>query len=232
MNYQVHYERLIEKARSRTKPQEYCERHHILPRWQGGGDTTTNLVWLTGREHFVAHCLLAKWQGGKQWLAVHRMAKGLYRQKSKMYTCSRIEHAKLMKYVGYKNAISMMFAGKGVTARSKEKMSEDGRKGNKEGKRKSGILARDNKLGIHAADNRQRSEWAKTGKGGMRNYEKNKNSQASIFTFESRSSAGKLGIKVTLSQRYKCSECGLVSNPGGLGRHQALSKHVGRERVS
>lgn len=73
MNYQKHYELLIEKAKSRAKPEGYTERHHIMPRSMGGSDDASNLVYLTAREHFVAHYLWAKVYGGNQWFAIYRM---------------------------------------------------------------------------------------------------------------------------------------------------------------
>lgn len=38
----------------------YVESHHIIPRSIGGTDDSENLVFLTAKEHFVAHLLLAK----------------------------------------------------------------------------------------------------------------------------------------------------------------------------
>ena len=38
---------------------EYCERHHILPKCMGGGNERDNLIDLYAREHFIAHKLLA-----------------------------------------------------------------------------------------------------------------------------------------------------------------------------
>ena len=61
MNYQKHYNLLIEKAQNRTiLPTEYKENHHIIPRCLGGSDDKTNLVALMADEHFIAHLLLAK----------------------------------------------------------------------------------------------------------------------------------------------------------------------------
>lgn len=40
--------------------EEYCERHHILPRCCGGTDEENNLIDLFAREHFIAHQLLAR----------------------------------------------------------------------------------------------------------------------------------------------------------------------------
>lgn len=39
---------------------EYSERHHILPRCIGGTDGEDNLIYLTYREHFIAHKILAE----------------------------------------------------------------------------------------------------------------------------------------------------------------------------
>ena len=46
--------------------QTYCERHHIIPKCLGGLPKTNtwtqheNIIWLTAREHFIAHKLLAQ----------------------------------------------------------------------------------------------------------------------------------------------------------------------------
>ena len=59
MNYSLHYEKLINKAKSR-KLDTYKEIHHIVPKCLGGSDDKNNLVELTAREHFIAHLLLLK----------------------------------------------------------------------------------------------------------------------------------------------------------------------------
>lgn len=66
MDYLSHYNNLctsryaLKEQRSFNKINgSYFERHHIKPRCVGGSDDEDNLVLLTGREHFVAHCLLA-----------------------------------------------------------------------------------------------------------------------------------------------------------------------------
>jgi hypothetical protein len=70
MNYAAHYERLIARAHARGRPEGYVERHHAIPRHAGGSDEPENVVWLTAREHFVAHMLLAMGGSRKDWLAV------------------------------------------------------------------------------------------------------------------------------------------------------------------
>jgi len=66
--YSVIYFDIIAKAESESRKKEakysdtyvYYERHHILPRSLGGGNTKDNLVFLTAREHLLCHWLLTK----------------------------------------------------------------------------------------------------------------------------------------------------------------------------
>lgn len=63
MNYEKHYNLLIERARLR-KYNGYVEYHHIVPKCLGGSDSSENLVPLTPEEHYVAHQLLVKMYPG------------------------------------------------------------------------------------------------------------------------------------------------------------------------
>lgn len=78
MNCPSIYNRLIE-FRKANKPSGYVERHHIVPGSLGGSDDPSNLVYLTAREHYIAHLLLMKMQeeGTVAWIkmvkAVHMM---------------------------------------------------------------------------------------------------------------------------------------------------------------
>jgi len=66
MEYSRIYCSLIERARGRIKHRRghkdyvYYEKHHIIPKCLGGGDETSNLVYLTAEEHWIAHLLLVK----------------------------------------------------------------------------------------------------------------------------------------------------------------------------
>lgn len=61
MDYQRHYDRLVETRRNRhLSDGTYYERHHIVPKSMGGSHDETNIVILTFREHFLAHWLLYK----------------------------------------------------------------------------------------------------------------------------------------------------------------------------
>lgn len=74
MNYQLIYEKLIERAVQRKSPAEPFEKHHIIPKHLGGSNKKENLVKLTLREHFVCHLLLAKIHGGGMWFAAWIMS--------------------------------------------------------------------------------------------------------------------------------------------------------------
>lgn len=59
MDYQAHYNKLIDRARNRSI-NDYTEKHHVIPRCMGGTNAIDNLVDLTPEEHFLAHQLLVK----------------------------------------------------------------------------------------------------------------------------------------------------------------------------
>lgn len=52
------YARLMDRARGREKIKGSHERHHIKPVALGGDNSKDNLVYLTYKEHFIAHWLL------------------------------------------------------------------------------------------------------------------------------------------------------------------------------
>jgi hypothetical protein len=69
MDYQKIYNLLINRAKfrnwTRKNSGRYVERHHIVPRSLGGTNSKDNLVFLTAREHFIAHWLLFKFKNGE-----------------------------------------------------------------------------------------------------------------------------------------------------------------------
>ena len=60
MNYAFHYQRLVTRAKGRSKKNGVFERHHILPKCMGGTDDKSNMALLTPEEHYVAHQLLVR----------------------------------------------------------------------------------------------------------------------------------------------------------------------------
>jgi len=59
MDYQNHYNKLIDRAKNRLL-EGYTEKHHIIPRCINGSNNIDNIVVLTPEEHYVAHQLLVK----------------------------------------------------------------------------------------------------------------------------------------------------------------------------
>lgn len=66
--FSENYFSLIESARF-NPPIGYCEVHHILPRSLGGDNSKSNLISLTGSQHYYAHywlmCMFER--GSREW---------------------------------------------------------------------------------------------------------------------------------------------------------------------
>jgi hypothetical protein len=102
MNYERHYELLIERAKNR-KLDCYTEKHHIIPKCMNGTDNKDNLVVLTAREHFIAHLLLLKIYPNSYGLikALHMMCvsskeHNSNRSMNRMYGWLKEKHSKSM----------------------------------------------------------------------------------------------------------------------------------------
>lgn len=130
------YYNIIHQAQARTLT-GYFERHHIIPKSLGGNNSTTNLVNLTAREHFICHWLLLKMTTGinKQKMAnacnimVHGTGKGQarYTLTSKIYENLKLNLSTIRK--GRKNPkVSKSLSGKILTIQHKLNVSA-GRKG-------------------------------------------------------------------------------------------------------
>lgn len=166
MNYQAHYDRLIERARLRQKPEVYCENHHIVPKCLGGSDKPENLVYLTAKEHYVAHLLTARVYGGKCKKALFMMGNFYGRKNSTLYADARKFVSEQAVEIGRANGRTGFVNKTGFHARSKEQMSLDGKVGGKIG----GQYLVDNKIGIFNRDAKQMTLDGK--KGGRSAFEK------------------------------------------------------------
>jgi hypothetical protein len=132
------YNNIIDRARSRGKIDVYTEKHHILPRSLGGTSDLSNLVHLTGREHFIAHRLLVKITNGdaqnKMIFALNSMMNrynktmSRYTPTSTVYEYLRIKLSEAHKRMGrteeHKAAISKAHTGKIVSADTRRRQSE------------------------------------------------------------------------------------------------------------
>lgn len=76
MNYKKIYIKLIRKAQNRSKPECYCEKHHIFPESIFGKNN--KIVVLTIKEHIFVHHLLCKYYNKKYGEKDKRTKKMLY----------------------------------------------------------------------------------------------------------------------------------------------------------
>lgn len=115
------YYLIIAAAKSRPKITGYKERHHIIPKSFGGSNDKSNLVDLTGREHFVCHLLLVKMTTSdcryKMACAIMRMSKS-GDLTSRTYQWVKKEFASL---------VSERHLGKPLSEEHKRKIAEAGR---------------------------------------------------------------------------------------------------------
>lgn len=122
MNYTTIYDNIIAKGKTRgndkLKLDYYTEAHHIIPKSLGGTDEVSNLVLLTGREHFIAHLLLSKIHNNSKmnyalWMMCNSPG-NKFKVHSRFYESSRIKHS---------NYTSELFSGKERTEEHKRNLS-------------------------------------------------------------------------------------------------------------
>lgn len=102
MNYKRIYDQLITLAKRRDIPKGYSKKyrkhgydiHHIVAKSLGGTDEPENLVYLTYKEHYLAHHLLAKYAGDKMRYAFFRMSHNTKKYKT---TSSQMSDARKLK---------------------------------------------------------------------------------------------------------------------------------------
>ena len=58
MKYNNFIKRILESRENVKQEGVYMERHHVIPKCMGGTNDPENLVWLTDREHLIAHKML------------------------------------------------------------------------------------------------------------------------------------------------------------------------------
>lgn len=104
MDYRKIYTSLIEKRRT-SKPIGYVEKHHIIPKSEGGTDNDVNIVALTAREHYIAHLLLAKiYDDYKMYAAVIFMQAAKERWKSRTFKFNSRLYEYIRKEFAIKNS--------------------------------------------------------------------------------------------------------------------------------
>jgi len=123
----------MEKRRSCpiTKKDCYVEKHHIIPKSEGGADDDENLVNLTAREHFIAHLLLARiYDDQKMWCALKRMCYGA-EHVQRDYHISSHTYEMMRKHLSERLSeylkVNPPFGGRHHTEENKKHLSEIGK---------------------------------------------------------------------------------------------------------
>lgn len=132
MNYQRHYDLLINRARNRRLT-VYVEKHHVIPRCLGGGDESENIVQLTAEEHYLAHQMLVKIYPANRKLvfAAWMMCNGKQRN-NKRYAWMKQKHIKVLSEThrgkkmpeDHKRKLIEMRTGKPLSEETRRKISE------------------------------------------------------------------------------------------------------------
>ena len=141
MNYVNVYYSII-KNRLDNPVEGYVERHHIVPKSEGGTDNDDNIVALTAREHYIAHLLLAKiYNDYKMWHAVNLMSRLNAKVKinSRLYEMVRINSART--HSEFMKGKPSWNKGKKMSEEQKRKLSDanKGKKMSEEAKKKISI---------------------------------------------------------------------------------------------
>jgi hypothetical protein len=130
MNYQQIYQQLIYRAQidARMKNNNvYYEQHHIIPECIGGDNNITNLVYLTAREHYVAHKLLCEIypNNDKLHYALWRMMNPQSKRHIRSYNISSHEYEHRKKIQQEKvRILGLSNKGRNVSDETKNKIRE------------------------------------------------------------------------------------------------------------
>jgi hypothetical protein len=104
------YAELVGRARGRER-HGYMERHHVLPKCMGGSNRKDNLVYLTAKEHFIAHKLLVR---------MHPEVYGLWQA---LIAMGRIAQFKSRIFASERQRAAALRRGFRYSDKSKERMS-------------------------------------------------------------------------------------------------------------
>jgi len=174
---------------------ERTHKHHIIPKYMGGTDTSENLVEVTVTQHAMFHfCNYQLWGNGEDKIAWRALSGQITFDEATLEAIA-LGCRKGGEIVGK----SSYEKGIGIHGRSPEKMSEDGRK--------AGAIAYEKGVGVHGRSPEKMSEdGRKAGKiGGKIGGNKNKENKTGIcgMTPEERREAGKKGGKISGKSNYE-----------------------------
>jgi len=126
MNYERIYNEFISDRKTKPKPHGYVERHHIIPKYFGGGDDDFNLIYLTPEDHFFAHLCWAMIHKDKSsWAAVMIMHErgnrgDIFKRKSReRYAFARRNYSEICK-AAYRGTGNPAYKSDLVTFKNKD----------------------------------------------------------------------------------------------------------------
>jgi hypothetical protein len=190
------YYQIINKAKSRAKPEGYTEKHHIIPKCMGGKE----VIPLTFREHFICHHLLIKMckTSKQKWSMYH--AFDLMGKPNKNQS-DRIINSKMFERI--KTANRQLSFGRKCSEETKMKMSESqkGKKHSIESKRKmsKSQLGNKNNLG-HKHSKKTKLKMSLSSKGKLKSKKHIKNMvKAKSFNWQIIYPNGKIKVIKNLS---------------------------------
>ena len=179
-------------------------KHHIVPKYEGGSDDPSNLVELTVTQHAMWH--FAEWQ--RKGREEDRLAwKGLSGHTDTTYELLRwanLQQPREAKVLG----------GQRGAARNKE-LYYNGREGFFSDETRKKAIQSCRQKGAGRFDSKLQSEL------GKKAAEKNRvNGAGAFFDKAIQSNAGKVGSKITNSQRWRCTVTGHITTSGPLTCYQ------------
>lgn len=179
-------------------------KHHIIPKYEGGSDDPSNLVDLTVTQHAMWH--FAEWQ--RKGREEDRLAwKGLSGHTDATYELLRwanLQQPREAKVLG----------GQRGAARNKE-LHYDSREGLFSDKTREKAIQSCRQRGTGRFDSKLQSKL------GKKAAEKNRvNGTGAFFDKAIQSNAGKVGSKITNSQKWRCTVTGHITTSGPLTCYQ------------
>lgn len=123
--YTKWYYLIIVAAQGRILPDNiYTEHHHIVPNSLGGKNTPDNMVYLTGREHFICHWLLTKMTSGRHYEKMIYALNGMKRISKKSLQKRYNTKITSRVFANLKEEFSRIHSNRVVTEETKQKIGE------------------------------------------------------------------------------------------------------------
>lgn len=117
--YTEWYNNIISNAQNRKQPSCYTERHHIIPKSLGGGNSKENLVVLTAKEHFICHRLLVYMTTG---ISKNKMINAIW------WMCGSSAKTRYIISVRTYKKCREQFSKKEVSEETRKKLRESGKR--------------------------------------------------------------------------------------------------------